>query len=284
MVAAKPFHGENAPAAEKLRGYADTLLCCRRRFFALLQIIAGPASRTRYRLSIETAVLRVVILCGAVIVEAQISHCRIDPVVRQAQNDRVARAAIRTVDIRIAVAPIGRIEQFLQARVANRKVRSNADGETVSPMAFANCEFVQSNRVGTMDFNFRDVRSGRRFRFQILHKCQQAFLRAFEKNLDSLLAIQDPTCKRVGACKPIYEWPKTNPLHHAANSNGAGPRHSFSPSTKQLRPCQPIWITLPSSTSTGTARCPVASSRMRWHAAASASTSYSTKSLRFHSS
>src|ERR1700731_2032160 len=43
-------------------------------------------------------------------------------------------------------------------------------------------------------------------------------------------------------------------------------------------------MTLPSSTRIGTVRCPFAILRMRSRAALSASTSYSTKSLRFHSS
>jgi hypothetical protein len=181
-----------------------------------------------------------VILCGAVIVEGPISHGRIDPVVWKAPNNRVAWTAICAVDVGIPVTLVSRIEQFPQARIANWKVGSDADRKTVAPMAFTNRESTQANRVRTMDFNLRDARGGRRFRFQVLYKCQQTFFCALEKNLDSLLAIQNPTCKRVGACQPIYKWTKANALHHAAHANGAGAGHSYSTSRKQLWPCQPI--------------------------------------------
>src|ERR1700685_1816269 len=72
---------------------------------------------------------------------------------------------------------------------------------------------------------------------------------------------------------------KTNPLHYAANANraSAGRFHNHS-STMQLRPCQPTCTTLPSSTSSGTLRCPADSALIRCRAAGSASTSSSTRS------
>src|ERR1700741_3027296 len=58
----------------------------------------------------------------------------------------------------------------------------------------------------------------------------------------------------------------------------------YSRFTMQPCPCQPIWITLSPSTRTGTVRWPFARARILSRAAGSASTSYSTKSVPFHSS
>src|ERR1700738_5188077 len=52
----------------------------------------------------------------------------------------------------------------------------------------------------------------------------------------------------------------------------------------QPRPCQPTWITLPSSTNTGTVRTLLSIVCMRARASGSASTSYSRKSRLVHSS
>jgi hypothetical protein len=87
-----------------------------------------------------------------------------------------------------------------------------------------------------MDFDFCDAGCWRRLRFQILDKGQQPFLGALQKNLNSFLAIQYPSGKRIGASQTIHKRPKANALHHAANSNGTSAGHSHSTSTKQLRP------------------------------------------------
>jgi len=114
-------------------------------------------------LSVVTAVLRVVVLCGAEIVKGPIPHRRIDPVVRKGAKQLCSEGTIPAVDVGIPITLVRWIEQFLQARIANRKVRSDPDGESAASMAFANREFVQANRIRATDFNFRDAEAARRF-------------------------------------------------------------------------------------------------------------------------
>ena len=86
---------------------------------------ARPARRARVRLGVEAAVARVVVLGLAGGAHDEAGHRRPRAVVRDAGDDREARAAVRAVDERVAIPPIGRVEELREAGVAGRDVRGD---------------------------------------------------------------------------------------------------------------------------------------------------------------
>src|SRR5271163_4053404 len=97
--------------------------------------------------------------------------------------------------------------------------------------------------------------------------------------------VQHPAFQIVRARESVNERPKADALDNAAHRDGVSVQHElYLAFTTQPRPCQPTWMTLPSSTKSGTVKGACASERMRWRARTSASTSYSVNSLPFHSS
>ena len=82
-------------------------------------------------------------------------------------------------------------------------------------------------------------------------RCERSLV-AFQMNIDTILFIQYPSREMVLPRQSKYEWTKANPLDHPAHPYGVGRSHS--PLTTQPCPCQPICVTLPSSTRTGTVR------------------------------
>ena len=75
----------------------------------------------------KSAIRGIVILRITVHVERPTLHGRVAPVVRKTQHDRVTRAAVRTVDVGIAVARVVRIKKFVQAVIADRKIGRDAN-------------------------------------------------------------------------------------------------------------------------------------------------------------
>src|SRR6266436_6772886 len=103
-------------------------------------------------------------------------------------------------------------------------------------------------------------------------------------NLNALVAIEHPSRKHVRLSQTVHKGAEANTLNHSANTNGAGSGHHDLQATTQLWPCKPTWITLPSSTRTGTVWMQPSSEWRRSRATESASMSYSRKSRRLHSS
>jgi hypothetical protein len=130
--------------------------------FALVQVVAGAASRASNGLSIETAIVRVSILCFTIVIQRPIAHGSVDPVVGQAQDNRIARTTIRAIDIGVPVTPVRWIQQFLQAPAADGKIWGNADGGPVAALALANGEFTQATRRGALYLDFLNAGGWRR--------------------------------------------------------------------------------------------------------------------------
>src|SRR5487761_2214072 len=68
--------------------------------------------------------------CGAL---CKLRHARVGAVIRQMCSQRVARAAVDTVDEGMAVAPVVGIEQFSQAFGTDRHVRCDAGQHLALP-------------------------------------------------------------------------------------------------------------------------------------------------------
>ena len=71
-----------------------------------------PAISAGDGLRVESAIVGVVILARAILIERPEPHSRVRAVVRQGQNHPVARATIRAVDVGVAMPSISGIEQL----------------------------------------------------------------------------------------------------------------------------------------------------------------------------
>ena len=205
-----------------------------------VQGIARTATRASHGLRVKTAIGRISVLNAAVLVQRPVPHCGVGAIVRKPKHNGVARTAVGAVDIGVPVAPVGRIKKFFQASIANSKVGRNADRGTFSPLTLTNGEIIKAYRVRGVDCDFCHAGCGGRLCFEVLNKGPQPGRRAFQVNLNSFLAVQDPSRERVGAGQTIHVRTKANTLHHPANSNRTSTGHCYSESTMQLRPCQPI--------------------------------------------
>ncbi len=87
-----------------------------------------PAHGAGDRLGVEAAVGGIFVLASAVGAHRKPGHRRVRAVVGRATDDREPRPALRAVDERVAVAPVGRVEELPQAVVAGGDVGGNRSG------------------------------------------------------------------------------------------------------------------------------------------------------------
>ena len=81
-----------------------------------------PAFGAGIGLGVKSPLCGIIELVQAPIAERESRHARIGAVVRQRAGDGEPRTALGAVDERIAVAPVARIEQLGEARLAHSRV------------------------------------------------------------------------------------------------------------------------------------------------------------------
>ena len=86
-----------------------------------------PAHRARVGLRVKAAVRRILVFLAAPRAQHEITHRRVGPVIRNVDDDGVARPAIRAVGEGIFKAAIVGIEQFFAAVGAGGQVRQHVD-------------------------------------------------------------------------------------------------------------------------------------------------------------
>src|ERR1700693_5180195 len=100
-----------------------------------LQIIARAAGGAGYKLRVKTPVSGIGVFGVAFGVEQPTAHGGVLPVVRQAEHDGVTRTAVGAIDVGIPVTPVSRIEKLVQAVIANREIRRNANRGMIAALA-----------------------------------------------------------------------------------------------------------------------------------------------------
>ena len=126
-----PFTATIAPSRSSAAAPPIAIEPCRSSWPVFPQHVRRPARRARDGLRVKAPVGRIVVLRRALRAHRPRRHRRRGPVVRQRQHDAVARAAVRAVDVRIPVAPVRRIEQLAQARIAHGHVGRDPRREPV---------------------------------------------------------------------------------------------------------------------------------------------------------
>jgi hypothetical protein len=131
VVAAQPLHSHDPALGQGLGRPLERLL-------ALAEDVAaradeaemGTAHRAGVGLGVEAAVGRVLVLLAAVVAHGEHGHGGGSPVVGDREDDRVAGTAVRAVDERVAVAPVGGVEELEQAVVAGGDVDAHGHGRS----------------------------------------------------------------------------------------------------------------------------------------------------------
>ncbi len=148
VISAESLYRDDIAGRQHRRGAANARFAAAGRRVADLQVIVGPATGAGDGLRVKTPIVGIVILAGAVFIERPEPHRRVGPVVRQRQDNGVARAAIGAVDVGIVIAPgSAGSNKLAQAIVANRQVRRDASGEVIGvvALALANREIVAAD-------------------------------------------------------------------------------------------------------------------------------------------
>ncbi len=124
VVAAQPLDRDYPPLSKVGQSSLQRLFPMCRRGSVPRSPVAElrTAVRARHGLGVEAAVGRVAVLRLARRAERKLAHAGPGPVVRQIFDDRGPRAAVGAVGERVAIPPIGRVEQLAQAVVAGGDV------------------------------------------------------------------------------------------------------------------------------------------------------------------
>src|SRR5262249_30856828 len=119
--------------------------------------MAKPVARTAivagYRLGMEPAIRGIVILLAAVSVHVPMADRGSIAIVGQAQDHRIARAAIGAIDVRVAIAAGDGIEQLRQTVIADGEVGGDSGARLSALKAFTNGELFEPAGVDVAHFN-----------------------------------------------------------------------------------------------------------------------------------
>ena len=116
MPAAEALHGEDRTVQQQRDGVLER------------QRELRPAGGAADGLGVEAPVGRILVLAAAVGAHVERGHRRVRPVVGHRADDREARPAVRAVHERVAVAPVGGVEELAEAVVAGRDVGRDERG------------------------------------------------------------------------------------------------------------------------------------------------------------
>jgi hypothetical protein len=125
VIAANTAHREDLPGSQRGAGGRKSgeiagLLSCR-----VAPIQSGTASCARQGLGMEAAIERICIFRPALQAKIKTRQRGVAPVVRQLADDRVPRAALRTVDERVAMPPCRRLFELCEAFVTRGEIQWN---------------------------------------------------------------------------------------------------------------------------------------------------------------
>ena len=180
-------------------------------------------------LRMKAAVGGIVVLRLAGRAHLEIRHRGLRAVVGNPARDGEARAAIRAVQKRIAIAAIVRIEQLAQAVGTRRRIGGNA-GRNLAAGRAGDDTKTSLARGPRCNCNGRiDAREGRSFSLQPAAKGIDAASWSFDFDGDTAGVVADKTCETLLRCEPVDEGPKTHTLHNTAHGNRLAPQQPFGP-------------------------------------------------------
>ena len=213
------------------------------------QLQMRPADGAGIGLGMETPVEGIIVLTLALRAHLEISHGRPGTVIRDALDDRETGATVGAVSERIAVTPVGGIEQLPPALGAGRDVRRDERIVAFRKPAVANLKSLTALDRNIFHIHPLDARQRRGLETQIGHKAIQGSHRAFHFYIHAPGVVEHPARQGVVMSQTIDKRTKAHPLHDALHEDalsgytdtriiqlGALSRFHFSGAL----PCRPI--------------------------------------------
>ncbi len=182
----------------------------------------GATDGAGHRLGMEAAVERVLVFGGTVRAERETRHGGVGPVVGDVTDDGETRAAVGAVDERVAIAPIGRVEQLAQAVGADAHIRR--DGHKGGRVIFGmdDLEAAKAARRLPGHAQLIDARQGWGFGAQGVDKLIQHLPLTVDFDVDPGGGIAHPTGQPQARGQAIDERPETDALDDAADMDAGG--------------------------------------------------------------
>ncbi len=181
------------------------------------------------RLGVEAAMLHVVVLALARAAHREGGHAGVAPVVRQRTRDRVARAAVRAVDERIAPATIPGIEQFRETVRTDGGVRGDVRAVAAAVAGDDRERHRFIARRARAAFHLRDPRQPRRFRGEAALELVEPVGRALDLDVHTLAVVAHEAAERQPGGDAEHEGPEADALHLSAHPQPAALGNAVDP-------------------------------------------------------
>ncbi len=200
------------------------------------------------RLGVEPPIGGIAILTLARIAHRERAHAGALTVVRERQDDREARAAVRAVDEGVAVPAVLGIEQLAQAIGAGRRVRGEQAVAALQVEALFHLEAHGAHRGRLGPADVLDARERRCLRRDRLAEAVEIGRRALRRDLDHPAAVADPAADPEPTRQPPHERSEPDALHHAthldrARAERGGGRHREPPRAAAIGGSSASWCT-----------------------------------------
>ena len=205
VIAAESLDGDDRAGAER----RDALLERNRE--------PWPADRARDRLRVEAPVGRILVLAPALGTQRKAGHRRARPVVRDVDDDREARPALRAVDERVAVAAIGRVEELGEAVVAGRDVGRDQRTAT-GALARDDPELAFARRRQRCGRDGLDAGQNRSLVPQPGRERVERPAVALRLDDDARAVVEHEAAERVPTRQPVHERPVADSLDDTGNA------------------------------------------------------------------
>ncbi len=125
MVSAQAFHGSDSARSNVFGEQRQRFRSRDQRGISIQEPQCRSTRLAAGRLCMEPPIGRIFIFLPACGTERKSLHRGSSPIVRTAGDNRQSRPAMRAVQKRVAISPVGRIEQFVQAIATSGHVRGN---------------------------------------------------------------------------------------------------------------------------------------------------------------
>ena len=223
VVAAHALDRKDGPVAEELPCAAERILALSHEpAVGLGEAEVGAADRARVGLGVKAPAGGIVVFALAVRALAERAHGGVRAVVGQALDEGVTRAALRAVDERIAMTPVGGVEEFAAAVVAEGEVGRDGSGDFPARTAEGDGETRADGGIGGAGLrliqggDLRGIRGG----------VHEGFLERRDPlgvtggaDQHALGVVAHPACEAEVRGGTVHERPVTHALHGAANAD-----------------------------------------------------------------
>jgi hypothetical protein len=114
-------------------------------------------------------------------------------------------------------ARVRSFKKLFQTIVAHRQISGNTRRRPFPARALPDTEIFNPHRFGNIHFNFRNLRSFRRRGLQFSNERFEAAICALQENVDTFIAVRNPSRQRIRTREPKHKRAESNALYDSAN-------------------------------------------------------------------